>query len=692
MEEIQVGDLTINPSLKKTIKDIHPAIGVVDDTAYVGVWLPCEITGKKGEVAYKDLLFLVTDKHKLILANDEVFRKKNLDWRLAYKPIKFANRWCLRDVQAYLDGATVDLGVVLDGLGGAWKKYMELPSEREYLYHTLWDIGTYFHHLFNCFPYHYVGGVKRSGKTKDLMMHYCLAFNAIFSHNMSTPSIYRLIQNARTTLLIDETEKLSYKGQMSERTLEFRSVLLSGYKKGGKAYRTEKTRKEMFQPQAFEVYSPKALANIRGLEDVMEERCKSTILKRSTNAKIVNLEINENDEEWTNLRNQLYILFLTYWKEIKQIYDRMKDSSELSEVVNISGNTPFSQEDLDLLVGRELELWKPMFTLTLFLEQKSVSTSKFTGSLSSLILRLAIDDAKQRQIENVTETGEVILLQVLTQVVDKDHYYSVKTLKEKMAEAYDEEQKWLTTRWIGNALRRLGFKEKRRVGTGYQYMLRKGDVDDLAERMGLPSKIVKTDEKKLSEIKKWIFEHEKGGTVSAPELAGFIKTQGFDPTNVVEKLTAQGVLLSVSELGRWGVVIPQENTQEEENPQFPPKATTCWICNKLLPEDLKNCTTEEGKPCHLECLRKLKAGRRPSEKNELSLFLSSLSPEKISFLKSVKRVRPLDPPEKGGCYVCEKKGNLPWQLEGAEESWTAVCEECAPKVMLMLNQAGRSAD
>jgi len=496
MEEVNVGDLTIRPSLENPMKDIHPAIGVVDSTAYVGIWIPCEITGKKGEVSYKDLLFVVTDKRELVLANDEVFREKGMGWRLSYKPIHFPNRWRLQDAQAYLDGATVDPNTVLNDLVNAWQKYMELPTETEYLYHALWDLGTYFHHLFNCFPYHYVGGVKRSGKTKDLMMHYCLAHNAIFSNNMSTASIYRLIQNARATLLIDETEKLAYKGQVSERTLEFRSILLSGYKKGGKAYRIEKTTKEMLQPRAFEVYSPKAVANIRGLEDVMEDRCKTTILKRSRNKKIVNLEINENDEEWTKLRSQLYIFFLTYWREIKEIYDKIEDSSELGEVVNIKSNTPFSEEDRDLLVGRELELWRPIFALTLFLKKKGVSNSMFTNSLCSLILTLAVGDAKQRLVENVTETGEVILVQVLTQFVDADDYYPVKTLKERMAEAFDEEQKWLTTRWIGSALRRLGFKEKRRVGTGYQYLLRKGDVDDLASRMSLPSKIPKTEPEK----------------------------------------------------------------------------------------------------------------------------------------------------------------------------------------------------
>ena len=89
MEEVNVGDLTIRPSLEKTMKDIHPAIGVVDGTAYVGVWIPCEITGKKGEATYKDLLFLVTDQRELILANDEVFREKRLNFHFGSIVINF---------------------------------------------------------------------------------------------------------------------------------------------------------------------------------------------------------------------------------------------------------------------------------------------------------------------------------------------------------------------------------------------------------------------------------------------------------------------------------------------------------------------------------------------------------------------------------------------------------------------------
>jgi len=42
---------------------------------------------------------------------------------------------------------------------------------------------------------------------------------------------------------------------------------------------------------------------------------------------------------------------------------------------------------------------------------------------------------------------------------------------------------------------------------------------------------------------------------------------------------------------------------------FNSKPTTCPLCHKLLPEDLKECTVENSKTCHIGCLKKLKAGR-----------------------------------------------------------------------------------
>ncbi len=34
--------------------------------------------------------------------------------------------------------------------------------------------------------------------------------------------------------------------------------------------------------------------------------------------------------------------------------------------------------------------------------------------------------------------------------------------------------------------------------------------------------------------------------------------------------------------------------------------TTCWLCQKLLPEDLRDTTVHEGKTVHVECFKNLK--------------------------------------------------------------------------------------
>ena len=376
MKDIQIGNLTITPNLKNQIKNIHPAIGVIEDTAYVGVWFPCHIQDEKGNKKYQEMLFLVTDKHEIILANNDSFRDNGKEWKLACKPIQFENRWTLQHVQDYLNGATADPIELFDCLHTAWKRFIEFTNETEYIYQTIWGIGTYFHHLFNSYPYNYFGGIKRAGKTKSLNVHHQTAFNAIHSSNMSPASIYRLIQNARTTLLIDETEKLSYKGNnISERTHEIRTILLSGYKKGAVVYRIEKNSKDRFVPLPFDTYGPKCLANIRGLEDVMEDRCKPTIIKRSKNKEVINLAVDsEKEEKWESIRNKLYLFYLIYWKQIKDIYEKINDLNDINKIFKTCEGCEYNEhktekcalKDIELVVGRQLELWKPILVFLFF--------------------------------------------------------------------------------------------------------------------------------------------------------------------------------------------------------------------------------------------------------------------------------------------------------------------------------------
>jgi len=84
-------------------------------------------------------------------------------------------------------------------------------------------------------------------------------------------------------------------------------------------------------------------------------------------------------------------------------------------------------------------------------------------------------------------------------------------------------------------------------------------------------------------------------------------------------LTCRGVFISNNDgehvKSNGKINTPQGvSTQKNEGlltPQrvFNSEPSICWICHKLLPEDLRNTTVHEGKTCHVECLLKLKAGR-----------------------------------------------------------------------------------
>jgi len=327
--------------------------------------------------------------------------------------MRLPNRWSLKSIEAWLNGkALVNPEELYIAVKTGFKNYIEFEEPIIYDFLTLWTIGTYFFHMFNSYPYLYIGGTKQSGKTKLLTLLSLLCHNAIFSNNISTSSAFRLVQSGRCTLLMDETEKL----RNPEREIDFRNMLYAGYKKGALVYRTHK---DTLKPEPFEVYSPKALANIQGLEDVLEDRCISIILKRGKNLDVVNREIPLESELWQQTRDMLYMFYLSYFNEFTE-------HTEFSHLLN-----------RHILKQRELELWKPILTLALFFE----NYGKLNG-LFNKILDFAEEKAKEKEVENRTETLDLILVKTLTSIVEKDDYYKVSEIKNVMAEYFDEPQKY----------------------------------------------------------------------------------------------------------------------------------------------------------------------------------------------------------------------------------------------------------
>jgi hypothetical protein len=377
-------------------------------------------------------------------------------------------RWDLGDVKKWLcEQSNCKPNEVYEKIVSAMKEYIDFTDERHYMFVAVWIIGTYFHQIFRSYPFIYFGGLKKVGKTKTLRFIEMLAHNAVNSLSVSAPSLFRLCQGAASTLLIDETGYLSNR----QRYEELRTLLYGRYKKGQTVQRVEKTETGRMYVQEYEVYGPTALANIEGLEDVLADRAIQIILLRTLNKKINDSEIAPEDERWQEIRNSLYRLYLVHWREVSDIYRKFSDVSDVSDLVTLVYKG-------GLLSGRSLELWRPLFALAQWIDVER--QDKILGKLISL----AEEVESERTLEDLTSTGESAVVSALQKMVQKDDWYPVKNVTAEAKANIDEAAEWLNTRWVGRCLRRLGFKEKRKMGTGAQYRMNPTQVADVCTRLG----------------------------------------------------------------------------------------------------------------------------------------------------------------------------------------------------------------
>jgi hypothetical protein len=333
----------------------------------------------------------------------------------------------------------------------------EFPDSTTGTFVALWIMGTYFFPLFQAYPYFYIGGTKRVGKTKMLMFISKTALNAIPSLNLTAAAIFRLVDEMKATLLLDETEDLND----PSRRQDVRSILLGGYKSGERVYRVEGEHKKTVRE--FDVYAPKAIANINGVEDVLIDRAITVFMLRSLDKKVLEAEVSDDDPEWAEIRDQLYLLMLGRWLELYKINKEFKNPSTT-------------------ITAREFELWKPIFALAQWVEPTLIHS----------FLPWADAKTEEKHIVELNDSRDLLLLHALTQHIEKSGSHSVSNIRDwlKMQYAEDEvkEMKWLNTSWVGRALRRLGFQDcqkSAKEGGRHVYSIDSFYLSNLADRMGL---------------------------------------------------------------------------------------------------------------------------------------------------------------------------------------------------------------
>lgn len=282
-------------------------------------------------------------------------------------------RWSYNGMVAFLNGTSGRAAPheVYDALLDNLRRYVYHADSSSYAVDVLWTMGTYFHQIFNAYPYLALHGHRGAGKTTLLTWLSALGFNARFLVNASEASLYRSIQLQAPTLLIDEQEGLNSSKAARENKADLMGILKSGYKKGAQV-----ARQRLDLPgvtEYFEVYSPKALASIEHFEDVLENRAILTFMTEKpagVHLEDANRILNHDADEFAPLRDQLYLLLM----------------HEAPSVRRIAAHVTFSAEN------RFRELFLPLFAMAALVDLsrgqgRQVVAELETSSAQKLVLR-----------------------------------------------------------------------------------------------------------------------------------------------------------------------------------------------------------------------------------------------------------------------------------------------------------------
>jgi len=408
-----------------------------------------------GKNSFKQVYYAVTSERRLYRFEDEdeFYAKYGLLIKQLPLVKDSQTRWTNKLIKEYLFKGFQPLpNEVLEQVKDVYLKYCELKDTAWYSIIALWVIGTYFYHLFETYPYLAFEGTKNTGKSKTARISTRIAFNGILSVNISDATLYRDIEALRPTFGIDEAEIL----KDPEKSKLIRAILNAGHFKGAKVLRQEKTSKGVFHTRHYSVYSPKLIANTRGLEDTLESRTIKIIMLRAKTEKGLILDT-ESSEDWNYIRHLCYCFALSYFKEIKEIY--------------------LNDPDVKVANNRFNDLWSPLLSIARFILKDKPDEFK-------LIKDFVLEQIGLSQDESLDDRTNAFFQALGRLTSDGDRVCSTREIKEAMRAYLEEDEiEAINTKWIGWRLKSFGLSRgKQRLNKGYLYRLFKKDVDDLLER------------------------------------------------------------------------------------------------------------------------------------------------------------------------------------------------------------------
>lgn len=410
-----------------------------------------------------------------------------------------------------------------------------LPDDRLYDVLTAWVLATWIPEKWDVVPYLLVKGPLGCGKTRLLETLGAIAYRGIFSANMTSAALFRVIELHRPTIFLDETEIY-----MKETYSDVAHLLNAGYRRGVRAWRVERDADGTLYVKGYNVLGFKALAGTRELANTLQSR--SIVVDMVKNVQRVNFAVNRKIAQ--ALRNRLL-----QWRfdELSSFREDMNESEDTETIPQTL--FALSQKCPD---GRLLELFHCLLAVA--------------NDGTENILSYAETTYEVRESEAQATVECQVLEALLKCSQDFDGGVLTKTVTQQLNKELSEKDQF-TTRYVGKVLRSLGFKPVHH---------NRGNGIRLDRRM----------------IEYRARQYQLDGVVPQGRSLSFTASAELENGRGLEKTPTSSL------------------NNDEDTASASSPAGQCWICRKPMPSDLSDCTTAEGKPCHIMCYKRLKQGRK----------------------------------------------------------------------------------
>jgi hypothetical protein len=219
--------------------------------------------------------------------------------------------------------APVDPAALFSELTALFRDHVYWHSPHTPALLAVWTMATYVFQVFTYFPYLALNSAeKRSGKSLVLAILYEVAFNATQPLHGATPAtIFRDIHANDSTCLLDEVETLTDADKANKS--QMLAVLCGGFKRGAAVPRCEPGQggKGYTTPTEYAVYSPKVLAGINEVADVIRDRAINVrMIRRPAGSTHTRFDVRALTPRLLCLRDALHVFGLTCAGAIVEAY------------------------------------------------------------------------------------------------------------------------------------------------------------------------------------------------------------------------------------------------------------------------------------------------------------------------------------------------------------------------------------